>query len=130
MSSRGDEAMESMRKRFGACLMAILVATILIGPLECLRGQDKRTPELRPLNSNPITVRIIEQTPRTLYETVAKFADINILWDRETKAQSETGRFTVEVSKATLREALDKVASVTKTSWKPISGTTIFVESR
>jgi hypothetical protein len=122
--------MESMRKRFGACLMAILVATILIGPLEFLRAQDKRTPELRPLNSNPITVRIIEQTPRTLYETVAKFADINILWDRETKAQSETGRFTVEVSTATLREALDKVASVTKTSWKPISGTTIFVESR
>jgi hypothetical protein len=122
--------MESMRKRFGACLMALLIAAILIGPLAFLRGQDKRTPELWPLNSNPITVRIIGQTPRTLYETVAKLADINILWDRETRAQSETGRFSVEVPKTTLREALDKVASVTKTSWKPISGTNIFVESR
>ena len=122
--------MESMRKRFGACLMALLVAAILISPLEALHGQDKRAPELRPLNSNPITVRMIGQTPHTLYETVAKFADINVLWDRETRAQSKTGRFTVELSTATLGEALDKVASVTKTSWKPISGTTIFVESR
>src|SRR5215475_7617489 len=118
--------MESMLKRFGACLMALLVAAILIGPLEALHGQDKRAPELRPLNSNPITVRMVGQTPFTLYETVAKLTDIHVLWDRETRAQSETGRFTVEVSKATLREALDKVASVTKTSWKPISGTTIF----
>jgi hypothetical protein len=122
--------MESMRKRFGACLMALLVAAILIGPLEALHGQDKPAPELRPLNSNPITVRMIGQTPNTLYETVAKLADINVLWDRETQAQSETGRFNLEVAKATLRDTLDKVASLTKTSWKPISGTTIFVESR
>jgi hypothetical protein len=58
--------MESMRKRVGACLMALLVAVILMVPLEALRGQDKRAPELRPLNSNPITVRMIGQTPHTL----------------------------------------------------------------
>jgi hypothetical protein len=121
--------MESIRRRFGACLTAVLVAAIFAGPLESLRGQDRRIPELRPLNSDPITVRMIGQTPRALYGTIARLAGINVLWDRETRMQSETGRFTVELSKA-LREALDHVASVTTTSWKPISGTTVFVESR
>ena len=122
--------MESMRRSFGTCLMAVLAAAILGGPLESLRGQDRRVPELRPLNSDPINVRMIGQTPRTLYETIAKLTGINVLWDPEAKAQSETGKFTVELSKATLREALDKVASVTKTSWKPVSDTTVSVAFR
>jgi hypothetical protein len=46
----------------------------------------------------------------------------------EAKQQSATARFTVELPKGTtLREALDKVAAVTKTSWTPISDTTIAV---
>jgi hypothetical protein len=44
--------------------MAVCVAAILAGPFESLRGQDRRVPELRPVSSDPITVRMIG-TPRT-----------------------------------------------------------------
>jgi hypothetical protein len=70
---------------------------------------------------------MVGQTPDTLYETIAKYAGINVLWDPEAKAQAKAARFTLELSKATLREALDKLASMTKTSWKPISENTISV---
>jgi general secretion pathway protein D len=110
--------------------MTVLAAAILGGPLESLRGQDKRVPELRPSSSDPITLRMIGQTPRTLYETIGKLAGINVLWDPDAKAQSENGRFTLEISNATLSEALDKVADLTKTSWKPTSSSTVFVAFR
>jgi general secretion pathway protein D len=105
----------------------MLVAAIFAGPVQSLRGQERRVPELRPLNTDPITLRVIGQSPRTIYETLAKLTGIDILWDPTATAQAETGRFTVEFSNATLREALDKVASVTKTSWKPTSDTTVTV---
>ena len=122
--------MESLRTRLYKCLMAVLVAAVLTGPVAPLRGQDKSVQELRPLNSEPINLLMTNQTPRTLYETVAKIAGIDVLWDPEARAQSEAARFNVKLSNATLREALDKVAALTKTSWKPASATTIAVALR
>jgi general secretion pathway protein D len=122
--------MKGLQRRIGMCWIAVLAAAILAGQAGSLRAQDRRAPELRPVNSDPISFRMIGQTPATLYETIARLAGIQVLWAPEAKAQSETGRFTVEASKATLREALDKVASVTNTSWKPASGTTISVALR
>ena len=119
--------MESLRLRMGTCLTAVLIAAALAGPVRPLRGQNSGVPELRPPNSGPINLRIINQTPGTLYDTIGKVAGIDVVWVPEAKAQSEKGRFTVEMSKATIREALDKVASVTKTSWKPVSATSISV---
>lgn len=122
--------MESSRRRLCECLMAVLAAAVLTGPIAPLRGQDKSLPELRPLDSDPINLRVTNQTPRTLYETVANAAGIDVLWDPEARAQSETARFNVKLSNATLREALDMVAALTKTSWKPASATTIVVALR
>ena len=122
--------MESSRRRLCECLMAVLAAAVLTGPVAPLRGQDKSLPELRPLNSDPINLRVTNQTPRTLYETVANIAGIDVVWDPEARAQSETARLNVKLSNATLREALDMVAALTKTSWKPASATAIFVALR
>jgi hypothetical protein len=127
---KGDEPMKLLARRIHACLIVLLVAAVLGDPGGPLRAQDNRVPELRPLSSDPITVRMEGQTPRNLYETIARFAGINVLLNGKAKPESETARFTVELSKATLREALDKVASVTKTSWKPISENTILVALR
>jgi general secretion pathway protein D len=110
--------------------MAVLAAAVLTGPVAPLHGQDKSVQELRPLNSDPINLLMTNQTPRTLYETVAKIAGVDVLWDPEARAQSETARFNVKLSNATLREALDKVAALTKTSWKTVSATTIAVALR
>lgn len=122
--------MESSRRHLCECLMAVLAAAVLTSPVAPLRGQDKSLPELRPLNSDPINLRVTNQTPRTLYETVANTAGIDVLWDPEAGAQSETARLNVKLSNATLREALDMVAALTKTSWKPASATTIVVAFR
>jgi hypothetical protein len=117
--------MESLQRRIGKRFVTVLIAANVTGLVGPLRAQDKS--ELHPSNSNPITIRMNNQTPRVLYETIAKLWGMNVTWDSEAEAQSRTGSFTVELSKATLREALDKVASVTKTSWTPVSETTILV---
>jgi hypothetical protein len=62
--AKEDKPMESMRRGLGASLMAVCVAAILTGPFESLRGQDRRVPELRPLSSDPITVRMSEHHAR------------------------------------------------------------------
>ena len=95
-----------------------------------LQGQESAVPELRPRYSQPIKVRLIRQTPRTLYETIAKLAGINVLWDAETRPQSEPATFTLELNDASLREVLDKAAATTHTSWKVLSANTIAVARR
>jgi general secretion pathway protein D len=81
-------------------------------------------PELRPLNAQPINVKMNNQPTKVLYETVGKLASINVLFDSEFK---DTNKQSIELSGATLGEALDYLAIVTKTFWKPLSGNTIFV---
>ena len=64
------------------------------------------------------------QPPKVLYETVGKLAGINVLFD----PQMQPGRnANLDLSNVTLDEALDYVALLTKTFWKPISANAIFV---
>ncbi len=81
-------------------------------------------PELRPLNQQPINVKMNSQPSKVLFETVGKLAGINVLFDPEFK---ETNKQSIELTGATLNEALDYLAIVTKTFWKPLSANTIFV---
>jgi general secretion pathway protein D len=81
-------------------------------------------PELRPLNQQPINVKMNSQPAKVLFETVGKLAGINVLFDPEFK---EANKQSIELTGATLNEALDYLAIVTKTFWKPLSSNTIFV---
>ncbi len=110
-------------------LVVVFVAALGMA-MAPLQGQEAAAPELRPRFAQPITVHIARQTPRTLYETIAKLAGINVLWDSETRPQSETATFTLEMNDASLRDVLDKVAATTNTSWKVLSATTILVARR
>jgi general secretion pathway protein D len=81
-------------------------------------------PELKPLNPVPINIKMNNQSPRVLFETVGKVAGINVLFDPEytpTKPQS------LELNNASLDEALDYIGVVTKSFWKPLSANTIFI---
>jgi general secretion pathway protein D len=80
-------------------------------------------PELRPLNQQPINVKM-SNTARVLFETVGKLAGINVLFDPEFKGESKQS---IELTGATLNEALDYLAIVTKAFWKPLSNNAIFV---
>jgi general secretion pathway protein D len=82
-------------------------------------------PELKPLNQQPINLRMNNQPPRVLFETVGKLAGINVLFDPEYTSQARPQN--VEFNNSTLDEALDYLGVVTKSFWKPLSPNTIFV---
>ncbi|HXM44981.1 MAG TPA: cohesin domain-containing protein [Bryobacteraceae bacterium] len=81
-------------------------------------------PELRALNQQPINLKMNNQSAKVLFETAGKLAGINVLFDAEFK---ENNKQSIELAGATLNEALDYLAIVTKTFWKPLSANTIFV---
>ena len=81
-------------------------------------------PELRPLNAQPINLKMNGQPTKILFETVGKLAGINVLFDSEFK---ENNKQSIELTGATLYEALDYLAVVSKAFWKPLSANTIFV---
>ena len=64
------------------------------------------------------------QPTKILFETVGKLAGINVLFDSEFK---ETNKQSIELTGATLYQALDYLAIVSKAFWKPLSANTIFV---
>ncbi len=84
-------------------------------------------PELKPLNPNPFDLRMSNQAPRVLFETVAKMAGINVLFDPEYNSQQTIRTLSIELSRTTLDQALDQLSVISKSFWKPLSPNTIFV---
>ena len=84
-------------------------------------------PELKPLDSNLIDLKMNRQTPRIMFETVAKIAGINVLFDPEYDTAQTIRAQSIDLSRTTLNQALDQISIVTKSFWKPLSPNTIFV---
>jgi general secretion pathway protein D len=82
-------------------------------------------PDLKPLNQEPIHLRLNGST-KLLFETVAKVANINVVWDPEYQPQVR-GNIPVEFENSTIEEALDYLGVITKSYWKPLSPNTIFI---
>ncbi len=82
--------------------------------------------ELRPLNTDPIDLKMMNK-PRVLFETVAKVAGINVLFDPEYNQQQTIQQVQIDLNRTTLEEALDQIGVVTKSFWKPLSKNAIFV---
>lgn len=85
----------------------------------------EEAPELRPISRQQVTLKMSNQPPRILYETIAKLAGINVIFDSEYQPQGRN--FFVDLNNATLDQALDFVSIQTKSFWKPLSNNTIFV---
>ena len=83
-------------------------------------------PELRALTTDLIDLKMTNR-PRVLFETVAKVAGINLLFDSEYNQQQTIQNVQVDLTRTTLDQALDQLALVTKSFWKPLSANTIFV---
>jgi general secretion pathway protein D len=81
-------------------------------------------PELRPLNTQAINLKMNNQPAKVLFETVGKLAGINVLFDPEYTSPKNQS---IELNGATLDQALDYVSLITKSFWKPLSANTIFV---
>jgi general secretion pathway protein D len=83
-------------------------------------------PELKPLNRDPINIKINSQPAKVLFETIGKVAGINVLWDPE-YTPPQRNSLNVDFNNATLEQALDYISIITKSYWKPLSPNTIFV---
>ncbi len=84
-------------------------------------------PELRPLSRAPINLRMANQPPKVLFETVGKLAGINVVFDPDYGTQGGVPRASVELNNSTLEDALNYVSAMTKSFWKPLSANGIFV---
>ena len=84
-------------------------------------------PELKPLNLQPINLKMNNQKPRVLFETVGKLAGINVLFDPDYEAQNTVRTQSIELQNSTLEQSLDYLSLLTKSFWKPLSGNAIFV---
>ena len=84
-------------------------------------------PVLKPLSSELIDLKMTNR-PRTLFETVAKVAGINVIFDPDYNTQQTiTQPVQIDLSRTTIQSALDQISLVTKSFWKPFDANTIFV---
>ncbi|HLK18369.1 MAG TPA: hypothetical protein VKT81_05405 [Bryobacteraceae bacterium] len=81
-------------------------------------------PELKPVTNQITLLKMNNQPPKVLYETVGKLAGINVLFDPSYQAGKNAN---LDLNNVTLSEALDYIALLTKTYWKPVGTNAIFV---
>ncbi len=84
-------------------------------------------PELRPLSTTPISIKMNNQPPKILFEAIGKRAGVNVLFDPDYATQAQARPMNLELTNASLDEALDYVAIMTRSFWKPISSNAVFV---
>ncbi len=82
-------------------------------------------PELKPVLRSIGPLKMNNQPPKVLYETVGKLAGVNVLFDSQYTAPARG--FNAEMPAVTPEEAFNYLAVLTHTFWKPISATAIFV---
>jgi len=78
--------------------------------------------QLMPSPNTPISLRLTT-TADNVYRTIGRLGGVNVLFDLDYKPQ----RISIELNEVMLAEALRMVALESKTYWRPISPTAIFV---
>lgn len=82
-------------------------------------------PELKPVLRTIGPLKINNQPPKVLFETVGKLAGVNVLFDAQYTPPSRG--FNVELGATTPENAFDYLAVMTHTFWKPVAQNAIFV---
>lgn len=98
------------------------VATNRESPLAKLVAGAQGPVEIEPSPDTPITLRMTT-TADNIYRAIGKLGGINVLFDLDYRPQ----KITIELNEVMLREAFKMVALESKTFWRPISPTAIFV---
>ncbi len=84
-------------------------------------------PELRPITALPHSLRINNQTPRVMFETVTKLAGVNVLFDQDFNQVVNQQPRSLELTNVSLEDALNYIALMTRSFWKPVNSNVIFV---
>jgi general secretion pathway protein D len=82
-------------------------------------------PQLQPMVRRVGPLKMNNQQLNILYNTVAAIAGISVVYDSTWNRPTRT--FDVELPEMAVEDALDYLALVTRTYWKPLTPTTIFV---
>jgi general secretion pathway protein D len=84
-------------------------------------------PELKPLDGKKLDLKMRNQTPKVLFDTLAQIANLNVIYDPEYLSNGPKDKQDVSFENVTVEEALDDLALRTKSYWKPINSNTIFI---
>jgi general secretion pathway protein D len=98
------------------------VAAKAESPLAKLVAGAQGPVDIEPSPNTTITMRVTN-TADLVYRAIGKVGGINVLFDLDYKPQ----KITVELNDVPIKEALKMVALESKTFWRPISTSTIFV---
>jgi general secretion pathway protein D len=82
-------------------------------------------PELKPMTQVLPMLKMNNQSPRVLYETVGKLAGVNVVFDAQYNAGGRN--YNVDLTNSSVEQAFDYLSLLTRTFWKPTSANTIFV---
>ncbi|HNY40765.1 MAG TPA: cohesin domain-containing protein [Bryobacteraceae bacterium] len=82
-------------------------------------------PELKPLSRSVTNLKMANQPVKVLYETLGKLTGVNVLFDSEFTENNK--RYSLDLTNSNLEQALDYVAVLSKTFWKPLSANAIFI---
>ncbi len=84
-------------------------------------------PVLKPIKREIVNLKMNNQPVKVLFETLAKMAGINVMFDPDFVSQNSGKNYPVDFTNTTLEEALDYLSILTKAYWKPISTNAIYV---
>src|ERR1035438_2879732 len=100
-------------------------------PLERMKQEQEEerdrilpVPELQAGTNGAITLTMVNQSPKVLFETVGKYAGMNVLFDPEYQPGKN---LSLTLDGVTATEALDHLALLSKSFWKALSHNTVFV---
>jgi len=91
-------------------------------PVKPIESIPEGPPQLRPLSRDLLNLQMTEDSKK-IYETIGRLAGVNVIFDPDFQAR----RVTVELNQATVEQALDVTALMTKTFWKPVASNAIMV---
>jgi general secretion pathway protein D len=84
-------------------------------------------PMLQPIQREIVNLKMNNQPVKILFETLAKMAGVNVMFDPDFITQNSGRNYPVDFTNTTLEEALDYLSILTKAYWKPISKNAIYV---
>ncbi|HTB11686.1 MAG TPA: cohesin domain-containing protein [Bryobacteraceae bacterium] len=107
--------------------------TANLTPAERQRREDDQKvasieapPDLSPVVARIPPIKMNNQPPKVLYETIGKMAGINVVFDSQYTAPQRNSNVDIATN-TPIEQAFDYLAMLTHTFWKPISPNTIFV---
>ncbi|HEV2388424.1 MAG TPA: hypothetical protein VGS20_14355 [Candidatus Acidoferrales bacterium] len=87
-----------------------------------LSAVPQMPPKLKPISVERVNL-IMTNDARVVFETIAKLAGLTVLFDPDFTSR----KISIDLPNVTLEQALDAVALESKTFWKPVTSSIIFV---